>query len=80
MSKLTSIIKIIEVDSKKHREEEREPLDDLLYNVIVETLVEMANNFKDDFTEQVVINLLLAGDDEGYSEDELKKYIKEIKA
>lgn len=79
MSKLENLIKIVEIESKKNKIETKEPLDSLLYDTIVKTLLEMANNFKDDFSEQVIINLLVSGDNEGYSVDELKTYIEQIK-
>lgn len=80
MSKLENLIKIIEVEAKRAQGEVKEPLDSLLYDTILKTLVEMDNNFKDDFTEQVVINFLISGDDEGYSTEDLEFYVqKEIK-
>ena len=79
MSKLDNLIKIIEIESKRNRVEGKEPLDDLLYSSILKTLLEMVDNYKDDFSEQVVVNLLIAADDEGYSAEELSDYVKEIK-
>lgn len=79
MSKINELLNFIERKVNEVSEESREPLDSLLYQVIVDTLAEMVDNYKDDFTEQVVLNLLVAGDDEGYSLKELEEYVSEIK-
>lgn len=79
MSKINELLNFIERKVSEVSEESREPLDSLLYQVIVDTLAEMVDNYKDDFTEQVVLNLLVAGDDEGYSLKELEEYVSEIK-
>lgn len=78
MSKLDNLVKVIEIETKKNKIESKEPLDNLLYDTIIKTLIEMADNYKDDFSEQVVLNLLISGDDEGYSNEELREYINKI--
>lgn len=61
--------------------DEREDLGVLFMKALKKTVIEIQNGANsDEFSDLTVVNLIILGDKEGYSADEMREFIQELKS
>lgn len=84
MSKLNNLISAIRDEVERINQEEsdtRTPLSSLLIRSIDKTIIEIKRGaLSEEFQELTIINLIIMGDHEKYSTEEMRAFIEELKS